>query len=187
MRVRRGAVAAVLACALIGAAGCSGPDDPGPSTLPSLSATPSVTPSAAPVDIPVAARAMTPAGAAAFVRFYYDQLNRAYKELDGSTVESLSDPTCKTCANYVGDIAAAKRDGTRFQGGGFIVKVAEAAGDQRDPVVVDVVYDSPPLQIVDQGGKVITSKPARLSQRIQFQVGRSAGGWKALRVIRTSP
>ncbi|MEP7018358.1 MAG: DUF6318 family protein, partial [Actinomycetota bacterium] len=48
-------------------------------------------------NIPAAARAHTPAGAAAFVKYFYDQLNLAWGQPRAGLLAPLSLPECKTC------------------------------------------------------------------------------------------
>ena len=48
-------------------------------------------------NIPATARAHTPAGAAAFVRYFHDQLNVAWSQPRAGLLTPLSLPSCKTC------------------------------------------------------------------------------------------
>jgi hypothetical protein len=50
-----------------------------------------------PVVIPSAAQVHDAFGAAAFVRFYYAQLNRSWSLPDDQLLVALSDPACGTC------------------------------------------------------------------------------------------
>ncbi|MCH8613297.1 DUF6318 family protein [Arsenicicoccus dermatophilus] len=60
--------------------------------------------------IPAAARAHTPEGAEAFVRYFIDQVNVAWTTPRTGLIASLSLPTCKSCTNLekgAADMAAA--------------------------------------------------------------------------------
>lgn len=75
--MRRGAVTVL---AVVSLAGCSGGSGERPSTLPTLG-TPAATaaPTAVPLVVPAAAREHTRVGAAAFVRFFFTELDKAYQ------------------------------------------------------------------------------------------------------------
>ena len=97
---------AILAASILLSA-CGGgakPDPSASSSLPTTSAsapTVSVSPTTAgptsDPNIPAAARAHTPAGAAAFVKYFYDQLNVAWGQPMAGLLEPLSLAECKTC------------------------------------------------------------------------------------------
>ena len=86
-------------------AGCSGSGSDQPKVLPpvpsatvAVTATPTTT--AAPVVVPSAAVPATPQGAAAFVRFFYGELNGAFQDGHDERIRRLSDRLCATCNNY---------------------------------------------------------------------------------------
>ena len=99
----RGGVSVLVGLTLV-VAGCSGSTSDQPKVLPPVvtpSASPSVasTVSAGPVAVPSAAAAATPQGAAAFVRFFYGELNGAFQDGNSKRIRVLSDPGCATCNN----------------------------------------------------------------------------------------
>jgi hypothetical protein len=73
-----------LVAALV--AGCSGGSGDKPSSLPTLTGPP---PSASPAAVPEAAKAKTALGADAFVRFYFEQLNVAFRTSSPGTLLGL--------------------------------------------------------------------------------------------------
>ena len=90
MRKQRFWYAAAAATVLL-AAGCNGGADnqPSPTPTPTVSS-PTASPSdsgspspSASVSIPAEAMAQTPEGAVAFVKFFFDEVNRAYLEPNG--------------------------------------------------------------------------------------------------------
>lgn len=94
--------AALLAASML-LAGCGGDAKPGPSSSSTAGSSPTTT-TPAPTNsattdpnIPAAARAHTPAGAAAFVKYFYGQLNVAWGQPRAGLLAPLSLPDCKTC------------------------------------------------------------------------------------------
>ena len=103
-------------------AGCNGGGDPtpsptvtssSPSASPSVSASPSSSPSPS-VSIPAEAMQQTPEGAVAFVKFYFDQVNRAWTTPDETVLPPLSDEQCNSCKNLQADAAELSAKGQRM-------------------------------------------------------------------------
>ncbi len=146
MRVFSRNVAAV-AVGLMVVSGCSGGSDPGPSTLPTLSPTPSATVTVAPV--PPAATALTPQGADAFVRYFFDQMNIAFRTSNASLIDALSTPACITCNNYERALTAADKAGHFLSGPTFAVTAVAAASPNGKGTTVDVVGKIPARDSID--------------------------------------
>jgi hypothetical protein len=92
---------------LTGCGDDSKPDAPSSSTstAPTTTSTPSVSPTATvstktDPNIPAAARAHTPAGAEAFVKYFHDQLNVAWGKPQAGLLTPLSLSSCKTCSTF---------------------------------------------------------------------------------------
>ena len=97
---------------------------------------PSVSPSASPsYEVPAAARVQSEAGAVAFVKFYFDQMNKAWMGPDTNLLLPLSDPGCKSCANLQDEAATLRKDGERLDRPAVTV------------LAVDVRPDAPPGQV----------------------------------------
>jgi hypothetical protein len=111
---------------------------PTTSASPAASAGPTIDP-----NIPAAARAHTPAGAIAFVRYFYAQVNIAWSKPKAGLISSLSATTCKSCAALEGTAADLIKKGQH--------------------------YDGPPVTIVsvDHLGEVVTGNPEILVQFTQ--------------------
>jgi hypothetical protein len=77
----------------------SGTATSAPTTTPAPTTPASPTTVSTTIDpnIPAAARANTPAGAAAFVKYFHDQLNVAWGKPRAGLLNPLSLPACKTC------------------------------------------------------------------------------------------
>ena len=80
----------------------------------SASASPSVSASAS-IDIPPAARANTDAGAIAFVRFYFDQVNLAYTKPDTMLLPALAKETCQSCTGLQDGVVELANAGQRMK------------------------------------------------------------------------
>ena len=106
-RVRKSSVAILAASILLSACGGGAKPDPSSSTSSptTFTSTPTASVSVSPTtagptidpNIPAAARAHTPAGAAAFVKYFYNQLNLAWGQPRAGLLSPLSLPECKTC------------------------------------------------------------------------------------------
>jgi hypothetical protein len=79
------------------AAACTGGSGSTPTLLPTV---PAVPVAASPAPIPPQATAATSQALAAFVRFYFEQLNVAFSSSDASIIRRYSDPACGACNNY---------------------------------------------------------------------------------------
>jgi len=160
--------------ALALASACSGGSD-SPRALPTLTAT--TTPSASPVVVPSAAKAHTPFGAAAFVRFYYGQLNLALQQADQGPLVGLSDAACGTCERYLASVTDLRRENRHLQGEAIRVISAEAPPEQNGYVAVDVFLDAPARAYVDVSGRVVKQLPAEAAAHKTVFVKRVPLGW----------
>jgi hypothetical protein len=162
--------------------GCSSSGDE-PKSLPSLTAgsTPSATP--VPVPVPGPARVHNAFGAAAFVRFYFDQVNGAFRAADPSFLAGLVDASCSSCANFVATAARFRAEGQRLEGTAIRVVSAEAPPEQNGYVAVDVFADAPARRIVRTDGSVVESLQADPRYHVTVFVKRTSRGW-AVRAIR---
>ena len=167
--------AAALSLGTLLVAGCSGGSDPAPSTLPTLTSTPSPTVTLAPV--PPAATALTPQGADAFVRYFFDQMNVAFRTSNASLIDALSTPACITCNNYEKALTEASKAGHFLNGDSFKISAVAAAPPEVDHSAVDVIGSLPARDVVDAQGKV--SEHIAATSRFYFivTVKRRANMW----------
>ncbi|HEY8653627.1 MAG TPA: DUF6318 family protein [Dermatophilaceae bacterium] len=104
MKRTSAALMAVPLAASMLLAGCGGDAKPDssssstPTSTPTTTAVPTTTasPTTDP-NIPVAARAHTPAGAEAFVRYFYSQVNTAWTKPSAGLISALSSSGCLSC------------------------------------------------------------------------------------------
>ena len=183
--------AALLAATILLAA-CGGDAKPGtpssssttssPTTTapaPTTSASPTTTsrPTTDP-NIPAAARAHTPAGAAAFVKYFHDQLNVAWGQPRAGLLAALSLPGCKTCTALEGSAAKNVRTHQRMSGDSVRIDSAdpgskEANGDQT------VVFTGAQLKtsVVDSNGHKVRDIPAAEIRSVATSRW-TASGWR---------
>ena len=146
--VKRTPVAILAASILLAACGGGAkPDASSTRTSPSTSTpapTVSVSSTTAPTidpNIPAAARAHTPAGAEAFVRYFYEQVNAAWTAPSAGLISALSSPGCKSCA----ELEATAHDLTQKK----------------------QHYDGPPVTIVSVGA-LAEARPGQLQVLVTF-------------------
>lgn len=170
---------AVAVVGLVLLVGCSRPvDRPAPlptPTAPAVSGTPSPSP-----QLPTPGPTVTeysPAGATAFVEYYFAVLNYAYTTGDTSTLESLSAPSCKTCHNYVQAIKQNWARG-RTSGGQVLLSAAQtAAFGPSSPVITSASYRVTASQVVDTSGQTVKTTPPDPGGRLFVELVRSPPGW----------
>ena len=174
MTCRASLLLATLAGVLV--TGCSGGSDK-PTTLPPITPTPKPSATAAPVVVPSAARVHDAFGAAAFVRFYYAQLNRAWSLPDGQLLAPLSDPECGTCKSYVETAQELTKNGQRLEGNSVNVTAVEAPPEENGIVAVDLFFDQPARSIVSTTGAVIKVFPLQKAFHKTVYVEKVPQGW----------
>jgi hypothetical protein len=163
-------------------AGCSAEAEPEP--LPSAAA-PSPTPVALPV--PPEATPETAQGAAAFVRYFFETVNRSYQSLDSQPVAVLSAPQCNSCKNIVEDITRLRKEGLRVDGQRFRLEFVEAPpADPDGSIVVDFHFDSDPYVERKSDGGITRNNPSQEDQPGQARVVRGGGQWlmSGLRLVK---
>ena len=157
----RGGVSVLVGLTLV-LSGCSGSTSDQPKVLPPVvtpSASPSVAPtvSAGPVVVPSAAAAATPQGAAAFVRFFIDEVSASFAHADSSRVKRLSEASCDTCRSYEKAADELHRDGQRVLPASLRVLSAEAPPAENGYVFVDLIAEQPKRELVDSANRVVES------------------------------
>jgi hypothetical protein len=157
------------------AAGCTS-TDAHPKSLPTLGS-PTAIPSASLVLVPLPAQAGTAFGAAAFVRFYYGQVNAAFSSADPNLLAGLGDPECRTCTNFVATAAKFRTDGQRVRGSVVRVLSAEAPPAEGGSVAVDTFLDAPAREVVRVDGSVVKRHPPDPRYHVTVFLTRVADRW----------
>ena len=182
-RVRKSSVAILAASILLSACGGGAKPDPSSSTsspttstsAPTASVSVSPTTAGPTIDpnIPAAARAHTPAGAEAFVRYFYSQLNIAWSKPQAGLISVLSAKTCKTCAALEGTAADLTAKRRHYRG---VVLAVNNIGSISESEVL-VVGEQPIGAVIDSNGALV--KRGTKVQLLKFvvTVAWAAEGW----------
>jgi hypothetical protein len=132
-------------------------------TVTPSAATPTTSPAAStdPViaKIPAAARPETMEGAAAFAKYYFGQLNQAFRAGDPRILNQLALPSCATCSAFSEAVNSLEGKGRTYGGDLVIVRYATALEftPQSRRVLVDLSQQAVP--ILDRSGKKIDQTP----------------------------
>jgi predicted lipid-binding transport protein (Tim44 family) len=150
-----------------------------PSAAPkTTSAAPTATAShATDPNIPAAAQAHTPAGAEAFVRYFYSQLNTAWSRPQAGLISRLSEASCKTCSNLEREAAKSVARHERVIGQSIILATVDTS-DASDPAKMTVlaIGYQPKTIVVDAKGKTVQSLK-RERVRTVVSVHWASPGW----------
>ena len=179
--------------AVVLVSGCSdAPSSAGPGTLapvaptsavPSatVTAVPSVTPTApplAPVEKPALADEATAAGAEAFARYWYAEVNRAYQTLDGGNLRTLATADCASCRRLADSLDKSRRLGQRYEGGTVQIgsAVSPPLSGRTAHVLVD--YSAAALTAFSSDGAVTAKVPAFSKTTVQMTLLQREGAWR---------
>lgn len=159
------------------------PGSPGPSGS-AAPGTPSPTASVAPVVRPPEADRPDGAGAEAFARYWYAELNAAYDSMKTDRLAAVSQPSCQTCQNYIESIDRAKREGERYEGGEVTIMQTVPAPPDNEVLSVLVNYNANEGKAYDRDNHLILNAPARTNAAVDFQAKRAGDHWVAAEVFR---
>jgi len=159
------------------ATGCGGEEE-GPEPLPPLAASQSPSVAASAVAVPSQAVAQTPEAAAEFARFFYAEVERAYREKDPTVVERLSAPGCSACERFVDSLTKLRDDGESVTPVVYEIIAAEAPAFEGGEARVDVIYNSPAITRRDRSGAVISTEPEVEAFEEQVTLVRTPNGWR---------
>ena len=176
-------VAVPLAASML-LAGCSGDAKPGASSSSTSTSSPTTTAvptsTASPTtdpNIPVAARAHTPAGAEAFVRYFFERLDVAWTAPRAGILSPLCLPSAIACAAFEKTATRLADEGHRYDGNPvtitFIGALDSTTANKID-VLANVVQES--RREIDGAGKVLVTDK-RKNLRFDFALSYSDGVW----------
>lgn len=173
--------------AALALAACTGGSDDPPTTSTKTSSAPSTTSKAsspstsattgpsstATVAVPPEARAHTPAGAEAFVKYFMEEANRSWVKPDVTVLKLLSDPGCISCKQIQDTASALAAKGHHYSANPVTVRtVAAYNGAPAGQQFVRLLMTQHKVDVVDSAGKVISTDP-------QVELARSAAVvWK---------
>jgi Family of unknown function (DUF6318) len=188
---RSNRAAALAAFVLLAAAACSTPQgEPGPAQsavaeTPSSSTSTSVTKPSTNLSstspdvsgVPEAARANTGDGAIAFVRFFLDQANAAYRSSDSGLYQDLVLPTCKTCASMTSTLDGYRSKQYRYVGD-FVSPISIDLNSFDDSgVSVRVATDTGVSKVFASNGSLVEEVPAAKGT-VAVQLERDGDQWR---------
>ncbi len=181
--------AALVAAASILLAACSGdtkPDAPASNTsgastttsAPTTSASPTTAGPTADPNIPAAARAHTPAGAEAFVRYFYSQLNIAWTAPRAGILSPLCQASAVACAANEKTATRLAVEGHRYDGNPITIEFIGALGGGASPnklgVLANVVQER--RSEIDAAGKTYLTDQ-RKNLRLRFELVYIGQAW----------
>ncbi|MBK8756207.1 MAG: hypothetical protein IPM08_03645 [Actinomycetales bacterium] len=153
------------------------PSSSGPSASPTGPTMP------LPVDLPVAAREHSPAGAEAFVRFFYAQVNRAWTRPEAGLIPRLCLSTSKSCAALevtASELVAKKQ---RYDGDpGMISRVLAMGSGAPTELSVDVLGRQERRNVIDANGAVVLTDPQQDSH-FEVHLRWFSDGWRVVEIL----
>jgi hypothetical protein len=152
-------LAAGLVAATAVLTGCSEKQEAN-ETLPTTSAaetTPELPP-LGPEDLPMPdeARTQDTAGAEAFVRYYFDLLNKSLTDMDPQYLRFFAEPGCDVCERIATETEADAAAGYRYSGGELTIPGdISVISSTRDEAQTAFVADQAPMTVLDSGGNPV--------------------------------
>ncbi|TWE10305.1 DUF6318 family protein [Rudaeicoccus suwonensis] len=185
-------MAGVAIVGLVGVAGCGGSSsETAGSSVPVITAaskatSPSASASASPSSsgtaagapgVPEAARQHTEAGAKAFAKHYVDLINETGLRPRTGVLEPLALDSCKTCANYEGNVASLQKDGERNSAPAASFHYA-ARLPFESGMVIEAVVDQNAINVLNAKDVVVNKYPFEKNLGLVFYLSWTETGWK---------
>lgn len=176
---------AVTFSALVLTTACGGQAEPEASssrpapTAGTMTTAPSPATSSAPAidpHIPTAARAHTPAGAEAFVRYFFTQVNQAWTEPSAGLITPLCEPTSKSCSALEATAVRLKSEGKKYAGDPVTTDSADALAQIYDKQPVLFLGTQEQRNIVDSSNRTV-STDSRKQLRYEMTLVWTAEHW----------
>lgn len=127
--------------------------------------------------MPRAAREATPAGAEAFVRYYFRELNSAMTTTDTRRLVLLSDPDCEGCNRYLTDIRSNAQAHNVVVSEGL--QVLDVAAPPLEDGYTDVLADllTTSYLVKSRSGSPVNSDPGGARLSVELRVEPRANSW----------
>ncbi len=133
------------------------------------------------LNVPAAARVNTDAGAEAFVKYYVEQLNRAWTVPDPDALVPLSLPSCKTCASFTESAIKFRKLNRHYVGVPIAIsRVTLNSRADAEHVFVGIIGVQANPRVVDSKGSTVETGET-VSVDLEFEL-HFASGWKAAAV-----
>ena len=109
-----------------------------------------------PADVPAEARVNSPAGAMAFARYFFAQVNKAYTTPQAGLIRPLSDATCLSCASFADNADGYVQKSQRYSTDPIRILEVSVAPDPepQDGRLVDLVARQQKATLIDFAGRV---------------------------------
>jgi hypothetical protein len=186
-RAKKTSVALLAASMVLAACGGGAKPDPSssrttgsPPTTTATAPTVSVSSTTAPTidpNIPAAARAHTPAGAEAFVKYFFERLNAAWTAPHAGILSPLCQASSKACAAYEKTAARLASTGHHYDGNpltvAFIGPLGSASASHIN-ILANVVQER--RSEVDAAGKTYVTDQ-RKDLRLDFELLQTGQAW----------
>lgn len=132
--------------------------------------------------MPAEAKAHTPAGAAAFARYYFEVMNYAWQKPAAGALLSMSLPSCKSCASIEAVAAEMVAEGYRFDRAPFEIASSDPGftSDSGEQTVTVTGQQTAAREVSSSG----TSTATAVKKVIRQVALRYDNGWKVA-AIRT--
>ena len=155
----------------------------GPTSSSTTDKTSTPTATGARANIPEAAMKNTNAGAEAFVRYYSDQLNLAYRKGSPAPIDGLGTKNCEFCNLFISELRAIEKRGTHYESRVHDLKIIGTGPAKRasDITVVTEITELDSRQVYSTGRVYKVDKgepPLRLFEVVRW----TADGWRLLEV-----
>lgn len=150
---------------------------PRPTSGPTTAASPSVATPTTDPNIPTAARAHTTAGAEAFVKYFFEQLNVAWTVPQAGILSPLCQSSAVACATFEKTAVRLAKEGHRYDGSPVTVAfigTTDAARADRYDVLANVVQERR-SEIDGDGKALVTDRRKKL--RFHFVLLFSGQNW----------
>ncbi len=131
-----------------------------------------------PADVPAEARVNSPAGAMAFARYFFAQVNKAYTTPQAGLIAPLSTANCKSCAAFektAGDFVV---DGQRYDRQALEVLETSLSPEPAPAgtLIVDVVAKQFPAKVITGSGSIVRTITERQGIFV-VRLARGEGVW----------
>lgn len=190
MSSKHGYAAALGLLVVCGLGGCSGGGDDPPATgsgspggagtgtgspttrsapTPSTTASPSTTATTPAVQIPAAARTHTEEGAEAFVRFFMDQVSRAWTTPMAGLVSPLGEVGCVSCKSFEETAVGLVNRSEKYEARPSTTISAQAVPGGGSRQLVHLILQQHKVDVVNRNGEtVLTDQRKRFAVNVEL-------------------
>lgn len=158
-------------------AGCSSDGDK-PQTLPTIPPSPTA---ATPTPSAAASTAASAASVEAFIKSYYNEINRAIRTGDPTKLATYSTPACP-CRRLVTSVKE-KSTGSSIRGGKFTLRSVAPHDVTPTLAGAQVLYDVEKAEVVKSDGHILETIPAAPNARDDISMVLYGGHWLISNVL----